>query len=79
VSQPELRTFGQRVRALRVERGMTQEQLAYRAGIDRSYLGGVERGERNVALVNLCLIAKGLGVSLAELFDELGEILEGEG
>jgi transcriptional regulator with XRE-family HTH domain len=60
--------FGSRVRQLRRERGWSQEEFAHRAGIDRSYMGGVERGERNVSLENICLIAAALGVPPAELF-----------
>lgn len=60
--------FGSRVRQLRTERGWSQEEFAHRAGIDRSYMGGVERGERNVSLENICLIAVALGVSPGELF-----------
>jgi len=45
--------FGQRVRELRARSGMSQESLAYRAGLDRTYLSGVERGERNVSLVSV--------------------------
>jgi transcriptional regulator with XRE-family HTH domain len=60
--------FGHRVRQLRKERGWSQEEFAHKAGIDRSYMGGIERGERNVSLENICLIAAGLGVSPAALF-----------
>lgn len=45
--------FGRRVRALRTERGFSQEGFAARCGLDRTYLGGIERGERNLALRNL--------------------------
>ena len=57
-----LRRFGLRVRQLRTERGQTQEALAYGCGLDRSYIGGVERGERNISLVNVWLLAEALGV-----------------
>ena len=60
--------FGNRVRQLRKNRGWSQEEFAHRVGLDRSYMGGVERGERNVSLENICLIAKALAVSPAELF-----------
>ena len=59
--------FGKRVRALRTELGWSQEQLAFEAGLDRTYVGGVERGERNIALVNICRIAKALGLTPADL------------
>ena len=60
--------FGSRVRQLRKARGWSQEEFAHKVGIDRSYMGGVERGERNISLENIWLIAKALGVSPAELF-----------
>lgn len=60
--------FGQRVRSLRLEQGQSQEDLAHRAGLDRSYVGGVERGERNISLDNIHRIAAALGVAPAALF-----------
>ena len=67
--------FGRRVRQLRVANGISQEAFAHGIEIDRSYYGSIERGERNVSLENICLIAQGLGVSPAELlrFDALPE------
>jgi transcriptional regulator with XRE-family HTH domain len=59
--------FGEKVRELRRARGLSQEELAFRAGIHRNYLGGIERGERNPALDNISAIAKALGVDLSEL------------
>ena len=63
--------FGQRVRELRNARGLSQEELAHRAGMHYTYVGGIERGERNPALVNIAALATALGVSLAELFSPL--------
>lgn len=60
--------FGGRVRELRKLRGWSQEDFAFRIGLDRSYLGGVERGERNVSIENIARIAKTLGVEITELF-----------
>ena len=60
--------FGKRVRELRQARGLSQEELAFRVGVHRTYLGGIERGERNPALKNIAAIAKALGVDLPELF-----------
>jgi transcriptional regulator with XRE-family HTH domain len=65
--------FGNRVRQLRKERGWSQEAFAHRVGLDRSYMGSVERGERNVSLENICLIAAALGVGAAALFEEWSE------
>lgn len=61
-------TFGARVRELRRQVGMSQEELAHVAGLDRSYIGGVERGERNVSLVNIYKIAQGLKLPPENLF-----------
>ena len=62
--------FGQRLRALRREIGLSQEALADLAGIHRTYVGSVERGERNVALGNMNALADALGVSPAKLVDD---------
>ena len=61
--------FGKALRSRRAETGLSQEGLAALAGLDRTYVGGIERGERNVALVNLSKLAKALGLSLSELLD----------
>jgi transcriptional regulator with XRE-family HTH domain len=62
-----LQRFGAHVRELRRERGISQERLAALAGLDRTYVGGIERGERNVALVNILKLARGLDVEPGEL------------
>ncbi len=61
------------VRRIRVAHGVSQERLAFDAGVDRSYLGGMERGEANPTVDVLERIAKTLGVPLAELFAETGD------
>lgn len=63
-----LRLFGERLRELRSERKLSQERLAELAGLDRNYIGQIERAERNVALVNIVRIAKALDLEPAELF-----------
>ena len=68
--QNDLRAFGERVRMLRRERGWSQEDLAARCGLDRTYVGGVERGERNIGLLNIRKLADALNVSIADLFRE---------
>lgn len=60
--------FGLRIRELRARSGMTQETLAYRSGLDRSYISGVERGERNVSIVNIERIAAALQVTMEYIF-----------
>ena len=65
------RAFGCRVRALRLERELSQEALADLAGIHRTYVGSVERGERNIALDNINALADALGVSPGRLMDDL--------
>jgi transcriptional regulator with XRE-family HTH domain len=62
--------FGNRIRALRKARGLSQESFAELAGLDRSYIGGVERGERNISLNNIQKVASGLSLSIAELFED---------
>ena len=61
--------FGRRVRELRKEQGYSQEGFAYECELDRTYVGGIERGERNVALRNIERIAETLGITVAELMD----------
>jgi transcriptional regulator with XRE-family HTH domain len=63
--------FGKRVRELRTGLGLSQEQLAERAGLHYTYVGGIERGERNPALVNIGRLAQALEVSMADLFSVL--------
>lgn len=67
----ELQKFGNRVRSLRSSKGLSQEHLATLTGLHRTYIGGIERGERNVALLNIIKLSKALGVSLSELFEEI--------
>jgi transcriptional regulator with XRE-family HTH domain len=66
-----LKQFGERVRELRKAKGFSQEAFAAHCGLDRTYVGGIERGERNVALRNIAVIADSLGVSISELLDKL--------
>jgi len=61
--------FGDRVRLLRSKAGLTQEALAAECELDRSYIGSVERGERNISLQNICRIAEAIGIEPKELFE----------
>lgn len=60
--------FGRRLAQVRKLKGWSQERLALESGIARSYLGGVERGQRNVALINICKLAETLEVPVGDLF-----------
>jgi transcriptional regulator with XRE-family HTH domain len=66
-----LTRLGDRIRKLRKARGWTQAEMAERVGIDRSFLADVERGKRNVSVLNLELIAHGFKISLSQLFSRL--------
>jgi transcriptional regulator with XRE-family HTH domain len=61
------RWVGARVRELREAKGWSQEELGFQAGLHRNYVGGIERGERNVAIVNIGKLAKALGVRPRDL------------
>jgi len=61
--------FGRKLVELRKERDWSQEQLALESGLARSYLGGVERGQRNIALLNICRLAEALDISPSELLN----------
>jgi transcriptional regulator with XRE-family HTH domain len=63
-------SFGLAIRKFRKQKGMSQEELADFAGIHRTYIGDVERGTRNIALVNMTKIATALGVPLSQLILE---------
>lgn len=63
--------FGALVRRLRSERGFSQEGFAFRVGLHRTYMGDIERGEKNVTLVTADKLARGLGLTLAGLLLEM--------
>ena len=67
----ELRELGRRIRAARTALGFSQEDLAHESAIDRSYIGGVERGERNLTFTVLCKIAAALRSHVATLTKDL--------
>ena len=63
--------FGRRVRELRKDAGWSQEEFADEVGLDRTYIGGIERGERNLALRNIHRIAQTFDMTIAELMDNV--------
>lgn len=62
--------FGNRVKEFRRGKGLSQEALAALCGLDRTYIGSVERGERNISLVNIVKLSSALDIPLKDLFDE---------
>lgn len=66
---PITEKFGNRIKTLRKARGLSQEELAELSSLDRTYISGIERGLRNVALRNIESLAQALEVSISELFE----------
>ena len=73
IKKPITVSFGSRLRDLRKSRGLSQESLADLAELDRSYIGGVERGDRNISLNNIHRLSIALNINIAELFKELND------
>ena len=71
MQNPDLKELGDRIRNRRKERDWTQEEFADEAQIDRSYAGGIERGERNITFLVLCQLCKALGCDVAALTEGL--------
>lgn len=71
---PVLIEFGRKVREERQKRGLSQEELAARAGLHRTYIGMIERAEKNITLLNISKIAEGLGITIQEIFVDGREI-----
>ncbi len=61
--------LGQKIKSLRIDLNMSQEDLAFKVGVDRSYMGFVERGEKNPTLMTLLKVARALKIPLKDLFD----------
>lgn len=64
---PALVSIGETVKAVRKKDGISQEALALAAGLDRSYMGGIERGEHNLTVINLLRVSEALGITPSEL------------
>lgn len=62
--------FGERVREIRKEKGLSQEELSFRADLHRTYIGMIERAEKNITLLNIEKIANALEISINDLFNE---------
>ncbi len=61
--------FGQKIKSLRIERGLSQEALAFKANIDRTYMPGIESGKRNVSIIVIEKLAIALEIEIKELFN----------
>jgi transcriptional regulator with XRE-family HTH domain len=72
----ELLKLGQRIRALRKMSGQNQEDFSKQCGLDRSYFGGVERGERNLTFSSLCQICTGLNCHIAAITDGIPYLID---
>jgi len=62
--------FGQRVKEIRKKKNLSQEELSFRSDLHRTYIGMIERAEKNITLINIEKIAKGLDVKIKELFND---------
>lgn len=69
--ETKLKALGKKIKALRKSKGLSQEKFALKMGLHRTYIGAIERGERNVSFLNLQRIANALGITLSELFEGL--------
>ena len=67
---PQLVSLGKTIRSLRADRKISQETLAYAANLDRSYMGGIERGEHNITILNLMKVAAQLDIKISELLEK---------
>lgn len=61
--------YGERLKALRKEKGLSQEELGFKSSLHRTYISEVERGRRNISIVNIARIAKALGMNIKEFFE----------
>ena len=68
-----LQNVGERIKKLRTEVGFSQEKLAFACGLDRTYIGSVERGERNISVINISKIAKALAIKPSEILNVSNE------
>lgn len=66
----DLKILGNRIKQIRVDKKLTQSEVAFRVGLDPNYIGLIERGQRNPSFTSIFRIANGLGITLSELFDD---------
>ncbi|MFZ3151475.1 MAG: helix-turn-helix transcriptional regulator [Anaerolineaceae bacterium] len=71
MSDADLKKFGNKVRLLRHQNELTQEQLAALSNLHRTYIGGIERGERNVSLINLIRISRALNTTVSKMLEDI--------
>ena len=71
IDKNKLQAFGKKLSDIRKQANMSQEELAHKSGIDRSYISGIERGNRNVALLNILKLADALEIDVAVLFSKI--------
>ena len=69
INQFILREFGNRIRFLRTQKGLSQEKLSFLTGFHRTYIGMIERGERNISLTNILVFSKAFEMDVAQLLD----------
>ena len=70
-----LEQIGNRIRELRIEADLSQEKLAFESELDRTYIGSVERGERNISVINIIALCKALKVKPSDLFKNLDDLI----
>lgn len=66
-----LNALGRKIKQLRVEKDWSQERLGFKSNLDRTYIGGIERGERNLTVLNLKKVADALGVSISDILADV--------
>jgi transcriptional regulator with XRE-family HTH domain len=71
MSKRDLQKFGKRLKALRIDKGLTQLELAERLDMSPNFVGMIERGERNTTVENIFKISRALGIKPSNLFEEL--------
>ena len=70
------KAIGKTIRELRKERKLSQEELAYRAGLHRTYIGAIERGERNITVINLYKILRALNINMSYFFKKVETFID---